>query len=314
MPGRRPGHRQKPLKNASPESWTPGRLIEYWHLLSLDAPTVAVVWAWGFARAFHLARPPIPLALLFAGTWLLYVADRIFDGFHQERARHRARHLFYLRHRALAVAAAVPVGVLITWLFFFRLSPEIRLDDEVIVSLAAAYFLPVHLKERSIQRWFPKELMVALIFALATITPAWVELDSGLTRDRAIFILLATLFAALCWLNCIAIEKWEQPCGAALARRVSLSPRRRAQVQTNDCTARWGQKHLRRISIAIAAVAAFIAALLLHSEPPAAKLYFAAALSAAVFLLLDRRPFSTFHLRVAADAALLTPLLVFLVR
>src|SRR5271156_21025 len=35
-------------------------LAEWWHLLSLDAPTVAALWSWFFARAMHLHLPLIP--------------------------------------------------------------------------------------------------------------------------------------------------------------------------------------------------------------------------------------------------------------
>jgi hypothetical protein len=276
--------------------------VHYWHLLSLDAPTVAALWAWSFARAFHLAFSPAGLLLLFAGTWLLYIADRILDGFHQDSARLRERHLFYLRHRTVAIATAIPICVFLVWLVLYRTLPGVRLDDALISSVAASYFLLVHLCGRAIERWFPKELIVALVFASATAVPAWARL----TDSRASLVMIAALFAALCWLNCIAIEKWEQvPHAAATPICGPL---------ITDHTTRWGQRHLRRVSAVIATVASLASVLLLHSNPSAAGLCFAAALAAAVFLPLDRRPLSAFHLRIAADAALLTPLLIFLIR
>ena len=282
--------------------------VEWWHLLSLDAPTVAVLWAWSFARTFHLTLSPSSLPLLFAGTWLLYVADRILDGFHQDSAHLRERHLFYLRHRAAAIAAAVPVCALLAWLVLFHMLANARLDDTLIFSVAAAYFLLVHLRGRAIQRWFPKELIVALVFASATAVPAWARL----THSHATFFLIAILFAALCWLNCVAIEKWEQDGGKAVAMPARTSRNWNSQAHTSDRTTLWGRRHLRRLSAAIASAAVLASALLLHSNPSAAGLCFAAALAAVIFLPLDRSPMSAFHLRIAADAALLTPLLILL--
>ena len=53
--------------------------LRYWHLLSLDAPTVAGLWCWAFGRAVRLhLSPRLPVALAL-GTWLFYVADRLLD-------------------------------------------------------------------------------------------------------------------------------------------------------------------------------------------------------------------------------------------
>ena len=50
-----------------------------WHLLSLDAPTVAALWTWFIARANHIRLPlasPVAMAL---AVWMLYAADRLLD-------------------------------------------------------------------------------------------------------------------------------------------------------------------------------------------------------------------------------------------
>ncbi len=51
----------------------------YWHLLSLDAPTVAVLWAWSFDRAVGCPTPSVRSPCSALGTWLIYVADRLLD-------------------------------------------------------------------------------------------------------------------------------------------------------------------------------------------------------------------------------------------
>lgn len=268
----------------------------WWHLLSLDAPTVAIVWAWSMARAFQVRLTFDSLLLLFAGTWLLYIADRILDGLHQESARLRERHFFYRRHRTLASLVALPVIALLVWLVSARMLPAARTADFFIFVVALSYFCLVHLRAASIQRWFPKEMIVALVFAAATAVPAAARME----QQRTSLILLVGIFSALCWLNCIAIEKWES------------NPR---ATPASDPTASWGQRHLRATGVALAAVAALSAVIfLLRAHTGEGLLCAAAILSATLLVMLDhlRRNLSAFHLRIAADAALLTPLLLFL--
>lgn len=278
---------------------------ECWHLLSLDAPTVAALWAWSIGRAAHVAVSTDSLLLLFLGTWLLYVADRVLDGVHQDSALLRERHLFYRRHRAAALAAAVPVAGVLAWLVLHMLG-RARRADLLLFALAAAYFALVHLRGRAIERWFPKELLVALIAAGAIAVPAWSRSTRG--HGVAMFLLLIALFASVCWLNCVAIEKWERPQTAA-SRGAPIA----------DPTTQWGQRHLRPIGAAIAIGGIFAAGALLGLDHTAAAvLCLAGGASALLLVLLDfsqsRGNISAFHLRVAADAALLTPLLLALLR
>ncbi len=297
------------------QHWTTRLLgpLEWWHLLSLDAPSVAVLWAWSFARALHLNLPIDSLLLLFSGTWLLYVADRILDGLHQSPACLRERHFFYMRHRAAIILAAVPVGSLVTWLVFAQMLPSARRYDTLLFTIACTYFCMVHLPGRTIERWFPKELIVALIFASATAIPAFTRITTGsapgITQSQIVLLVPAALFAALCWLNCIAIEKWEHHPGLPRSAWGQHFP-----MQRNDHTTRWGQQHLLLISLTIVCIAIVSAALLLLSNVLAASLCFAVALAATLFIVLDRSTLIALRLRIAADAALLTPLLFVFIR
>lgn len=292
--------------------------MEWWHLLSLDAPSVAALWAWSFAYAFRLRLSLYSLLLLFVGTWLIYIADRILDGFHQDSVRLRERHFFYVRHRTVVIAVAIPVVFCLGWLILFHMLQDARRADVLIFVIASAYFVLVHLRGQAIERWFPKELIVALVFAAATAVPALSRLSLDSTQnpaqDKAFLVLMSTLFAALCWLNCIAIEKWEQSVGKAFGG--AFNPRRSPgpHAQLSDRTARWGQRHLRSFSVTLATVSVLTAALSLHSNPSVAELCFASAVAAALFIPLDHSSLSAFHLRIAADAALLTPLLLVLIR
>ncbi len=290
---------------------------QYWHLLSLDAPSVATLWAWSLARAFHLALTYDSLLLLFAGTWLIYVADRILDGLRsrngQLSGQLRERHFFYMRHRTAAIRVAIPVSCLLVWLVFAHMLPSARRSDLLIFAIALAYFCLVHLRGPEIERWFPKELIVALVFASATAVPAWSRLAANtLAENKSELALLAALFAALCWLNCIAIEKWETSRNPSLV--TGPAPKRHRDAQNADAITRCGQRHIRLLSATIAAAAVFAGALLLHAALLPAELCCAAPLSAVLFLALDRSRLGALHLRIAADTALLTPLLVLALR
>lgn len=283
---------------------------EHWHLLSLDAPCVAALWAWSIARALRITLPASPLLILFLGTWLLYVADRILDGLDPGNSfRLRDRHFFYIRHRTAIIRAAIPVAGLLIWLVLLHMQTRARRADALLFVLAAAYFALVHQRGRAIEGWFPKELLVAVIAAAAIAAPAWSRLAPGDFEAAAVLGLLAALFAFLCWLNCVAIEKWERPLELQLG----------ALTRITHQTTRWGQRNLRLVSALIAIAAAAAAGVLFGTaQPVAAELFLAGTASAFLLAALDAAypdsRISAFHFRIAADAALLTPVLLIVLR
>jgi hypothetical protein len=263
-------------------------LAEWWHLLSLDAPTVAALWSWFFVRAMHL-HLSLPQALLLPlGTWLLYVADRVLDGLRQPQpALLRERHHFHARHRTAFLWAAAFLGALLAWSVLTYMRPEALRDDSYIAVFALLYLFAVH---RGASR-LPKELAVAVLFAAATAVPAWSRLSAGGGSGREQLAPAIIFFALLCWINCVGIEKWE---GGAL-----------------HFTTRWASLHLRPIVTMTALFS--LAAALLAPSPGLAAVYLAAMVSSGLLFALDARSshLSPLHLRIAADAALLTPLALF---
>ncbi|MBT9331013.1 hypothetical protein [Paracidobacterium acidisoli] len=293
------------------------QLPEWWHLLSLDAPTVAVLWAWSFARVVHVHLSPASLAILGLGTWLVYVADRILDGLRPKSILIlRRRHFFHARYRLAFLLAALAAGTTLVWLIFNRMLPVARLEDYWLFGAALLYFAVIHLlgglQNINIERWFPKELAVGLLFALATAVPAQSRmLQTHLTASadfgaHTILALPVFLFGALCCLNCLAIEAWESLPHAQHAS-ASAAHQRRPLV-------RWAQQHLSWMILFVGGMAAALMLLSHRSAPAAGRLYCAALASAAVLGLLHirRNRLSILSLRIAADAALLTPLLLML--
>jgi len=85
MPGRKSRHTARTsisaacigLKCFVNRQWVAPVPLRLWHLASLDAPTVAVVWTLGFAWAASVRLPPWIPVLLALATWAVYVADRL---------------------------------------------------------------------------------------------------------------------------------------------------------------------------------------------------------------------------------------------
>ena len=263
-------------------------LAAWWHLLSLDAPTVAALWAWFFARAMHLHLPPLQAFRLALATWLLYVGDRILDGLHPRHGEPlRERHHFHARHRTAFLAVASLLLLLLVWSVVTGMRP-VALHDNLLLGLFTfLYLIAVHRRNTSTNPIrLPKEVAVAILFAAATAVPAWSRLEARLGKEQLAPAVI--FFAGLCWVNCVGIEKWEAG---------------HAHVVTH-----WAGVHLRSI-VTMIAVFSLAAALLAPSRGLMA-VYLAALLSCGLLFALDARSahFSPLHLRIAADAALLTPL------
>ncbi len=236
------------------------------NLLSLDAPVVAVLWQILFARCFQVPVDALAAILLLLTVWLIYAADRTLDAWKGDG--HSPRHEFYQRRWKILLPVWLAVLGLTGWLAAEHLSPSLFLRGVVLLAVVALYFALVH---SGILRW-PKEAAVGVLFALGASLEAWSKVKTP--ADVATIL----LFSGLCWMNCIAIQRWE-------GERLDWSPS------------------------AAAIVLACAAAVLLYAHRPV--LGGAELASAFAFLLLDRvhRKLSLDAVRVLADVALLSPLL-----
>ncbi len=274
---------------------------ELWHLLSLDAPTVATLWTIFFARAAGIALPWIAPVAMATGVWALYALDRILDGKSAEAGsthsfaqigQLRERHIFHARHQRLFILGVAVLLPVILLLCFHLVVPSVQRDMLLLSLAVAAYLAMVHLFGVAAQSRLPKEILVGGIFACATVIPTW-------ARTRALhapLLLGGVLFAMLCWLNCVAIESWEANSTQSF--------------QTSHSSTLWAGRHLAAICCGLAT--ACIIVLTLPILPVAKPIAAACALAAAALWLLERNRerLTPMALRVAADAALLTPLLL----
>jgi hypothetical protein len=292
------------------------RVLALWHLTSLDAPSVAVAWSLGIAWVNHLHLALQVPFLLAVATWTIYVCDRLLDARtglrSQERAALRERHYFHWRHRIVFVSlagAATCAGAGIA----LRFLPTALFERGTAVAAASlAYFSGVHARREMarVKALLPgnlasKEMLVAILFAAGCLLPAWPRHHDFGTTDELIwrFWVPGVYFAALAWLNCSSIERWEM-------EPVDISNGRRRSTGLAPC---------RCVVFESAALLALCGLLLAFLAPSAnlrsALLLTAGGSSALLLALLDRLQLrmTPLALRATADLVMLTPL-VFLFR
>jgi hypothetical protein len=265
------------------------RPLQLWHLLSLDAPTVAVVWSLGFAKAAAVRLPawvPVLLALV---TWAVYMADRLLDACAALRIGHiqrlRPRHLYHWEHRRVFFALSVAAICGAAWIIVSLMPNEARERNALLALACAVYFSRVH--ARPGYQWsIPKEVSVAVLFTTGCMLPA-------LGRSASIspsFVAAGFFFAGLAWLNCHAIERWESVHPSRLVPQV-------------------------RFASSLLTVSGLLGALILFMVGSRELALIGAGLaSSALLALLDgfRCRMSPLTLRSAADLVLLTPLVLLL--
>ncbi len=278
------------------------RAIEFWHLLSLDAPTVAMLWTWFLARTNHVPVPADAVLAMGIAVWMLYAADRLLDSRalsparadtltgHELEPRHYFHHTHQRSFRCGIAVAAIALALLLP-----HLAPQSIRLYLVLGMLLIGYFILIHVNVPRTGAKFhrlPKELAVGVFFSAATFVPT-VSREPSL---RPALLPGAILFAVLCSLNCLFIYAWEHP---VLARQ--------NRAATHPATS-ISLRFLPRLAV-IAAVSSFALALTDHPLPwPIPS---ACGLAAALLLLLQRyrHKFTPTTLRAAADICLLTPVL-----
>ncbi len=266
--------------------------LRLWHLASLDAPSVAVVWALAIAWAGGIRLPAWVPALLALGTWTVYVGDRLLDarkGLTSGAVRLlRERHFFHWRHRRVLAPLAVTAGAAAASLIVLLMPMAIRERNAALGTAALLYFSGVHAPGLRRLRLLPKELVVGVLFTAGCALPTLTRMRLAGIPDGTLgwVMALAMLFAALAWLNCHAIEWWE-------SERME------------------GSSHVFAAGTALGCAGVAMAFLLAGmAEPRLAELAACAAGSAGMLGWLDRHRarLSPLALRAAADLVLLTPI------
>ncbi len=195
--------------------------LRLWHLASLDAPTVAIVWSLCFARAANVNLPLWVPLLLALGTWAVYIGDRLLDARPAVRSGNlshlRERHFFHWTHRRTLISLALLAAATSTAIIFFLMPAGMRKHDSVLAAAALAYFSGIHFAgepRRRLAPMFSKEFLVGVLFTAGCAFPTLSRMQAS--SDLPVFAVVA-FFALLAWLNCYAIDRWESGGPSAVA-------------------------------------------------------------------------------------------------
>jgi hypothetical protein len=257
-----------------------------WHLASLDAPTVALIWTMAFAWVANVRLPWWVLVLLPLGVWTVYVADRLLDAraalqsFHFQHLRER--HLFHWRYRSVFVPGATTSAIVAAWIIFHLMPRTAREHDALLAVASLVYFTRVH-SGRKFLPGLSKELLVGAIFTFGCALPTFSR--TGLSLAWWPLLIATVSFALLAWLNCYAIDRWESQDTTSGQNRIALS----ALLLSTGCLVG--------------------AALLAAGHPRTAEFLACGVATAQLIAALDhgRKRLTPVTLRVAADLVLLTP-------
>lgn len=279
--------------------------LALWHLLSLDAPSVATLWTIFIAHCSAVVLPWTAPAAMFIAVWIIYAADRLLDARQLDSpvsnlpptARHadhdlEVRHRFHHRYRS-RFFAAILLGAATLLYLLYRINLRSLHLYVLLATLLSVWMLLIHARPipSGFTRRLPKELAVGIFFPAAVFVPTVARMPSL----RPVLLPAAALFAFVCTLNCLYLYAWEHP-----------SPRLHAHWTT-----RWATRHLTPIAwsaLLLAVLTSILAAIGIAAPSglPAA----ACSLSAAALILLNALRFrlTPVHLRASADLVLLTPL------
>lgn len=272
-----------------------GKKVWSWlHLLSLDAPLVAVLWQLLFAKALRVHLAPVVTLILASVIWLIYVGDRILDSYQSESIPGEAlRHRFYREHRAAFLPALLAVLLATGWMAYVDLGLRVQCAGLLLAVIVGGYFAVVHLTGNGAVRWFPKEMIVAVVFGIGTFMPVSLCTDLHLR-----FLLPFALFLLVLWMNTLFIEY----CEWVKLRACDADRPHESTILVGRHMAAFGAL------VGILALCAMVSRWFPSSRP----ILFAEGLSALGFGVLgwQWRRISSYTLRVTADVVLLTPLLL----
>jgi hypothetical protein len=279
-------------------------LLALWHMASLDAPTVAVVWTLGFACAAGVHLPLWAPALVGLVTWAIYIGDRLLDArsalASMQPSRLRHRHRFHWRHRRLLAALAMTSALAALAIVIVFVPVAARERGAALGLATIAYFSGVHSLRNPGSRlgWLPtpgkilarvpfnqvgNEVLVASIFTSGCMLPVWphAALPPAPLWPLA---LVATFFMLLAWLNYHAIGRWE----AAAPHEITTTA-----------------------GFLLAVISLAVAVSLRATHPATALLIASGAGSALLLALLNknRRALTPLALRASADLVLALPLI-----
>jgi hypothetical protein len=256
------------------------------NLLSLDAPIVALAWQYLLEISFQTHTDWFGRAALALAVWAIYLLDRLLDTRRPAESTEALRHRFARNHRAamlVLLMAALAAGVITV----INASAALIVNGSILSAAVLAYLICVHRKKLPI----PKEQAVSILFATGV---ALAPLAGG-SHLWAIATAALPLFF-LCLANTAAIEHVEW---SRLHHHSSPEP---------NVFTRWIAERYLGFCLGVTLICGLGAVCTSVEELRLPFMYSAAAMLALSLLHAARNRLSTEAFRVLADAALLSPL------
>jgi hypothetical protein len=258
----------------------------------LDAPLVAIVWQWLFARSFRLAVPVANREALFLTAWLIYLSDRYVDSISLPAGVPKsARQEFCLNHSNVWLGLICIIASCDAGIIFLRLDHETVMRGTVLGGIAVCYLATNYMQSKVWEVAPIKEIVIGLLFASGTL----LALRPLLFFTGSSICIGAILFVGLCSLNCISVATWESDLD-------------RAQGKHSIAT-RWPpiQSYLRMALLILLIASCLLMLFDRHLRPICACL----SVSASLLVWLHVLPAGRDERTALADLVLLTPLAFF---
>ena len=179
------------------------------NLLSLDAPLVALAWAWMFSNAWGVVSVPWQIwATLGIAVWIIYALDRIVDARRESNSKLLdARHHFHQRYSKVFFRVIAIGTSLCLYAVLFNLAQTVLQYGLFVILCAVIYFVIALNQSKSEQSGLGKNLVGGLTFSYGA--SAGIHAYSPvLPFGDMVFSSEVLLFAALCLINMTAIDFW----------------------------------------------------------------------------------------------------------
>lgn len=266
--------------------------------MCLDAPLVAIVWQWLFARSFHIDLLAPARDALFLTAWLIYLIDRLADSLSPHAAPERSlRQEFCSHHTKLWIGLTLAIAALDAIVVFSRLDHGLVLFGAFLGGGAFVYLTLNYAFSRLWKTVPLKEIAIGFLFAAGTLLVLAPQLWLGIFAvGKSTIVFAAFLFAALCSLNCMSIAAWERDLDRSEGK--------------HSIATRWPQagSWVRVSCLVLAAVSLG----LIISDHRLLRLALCLSVSAVLLAILQLVPIQRDERTALADLVLLTPLALIL--
>ena len=137
------------------------KIIFFFRLISADIMLGAIGGLYFAARIFNHEPSFYFYITLASAVWVVYIADHILDGIRKKA--NSTDYLFHYKNRKILISAGIILVLVSAYFALFYLEKELIIFGIstfilVLLYLATNYFF------RNKQRFFPKELLIALIY------------------------------------------------------------------------------------------------------------------------------------------------------